>query len=72
MKATLVFDLDMGEAEAHQTALDGPKWRIAMANLDQFLRNNLKHTGVRHHPKLPEVRAFLHRELDQAGLKLYD
>ncbi len=47
MIATLTFNLPE-EAEEHQVAIDGQKWKIVVSELDQCLRDTLKygHTFV--------------------------
>ena len=42
MKVTIEFD-GTEEQDDARTALDGYKWKIAMRQLDQFLRSTTKH-----------------------------
>lgn len=72
MKATLKFNLPE-ETHEHQDALHGSEWRSALAEVADYLRNQIKHAEN----SADEYRAFertherLFSILDDRGLDLY-
>jgi hypothetical protein len=73
MNATITFNLPE-EADAHQAALDGPKWKTCAESLDQTLRAWLKHGHVFKTPDeaIQAARDRLYETMQEAGsLGLY-
>jgi hypothetical protein len=71
MKATLSFSLPEEKVD-HLDALNGTQWKIAVNELDQLLRNWLKH-GCPHskvEAALGDLRQRLHEDLQSRGLTM--
>ena len=76
MKATLEFNLPEEEQE-HRDAIEGTSWKLAVWDLDQILRNALKHgsSGLCEDSRdatLEYIRNELHNTLDYHKLSLLD
>lgn len=78
MKAILEFDLNDFENDDRsqfQDAVDGPKWKMAMWDLDQWLRAQYKYMPDTEYSKeayeaYEKSREELYRIINEAGLKL--
>jgi hypothetical protein len=78
MKAILEFDLNDFENDDRsqfQDAVDGPKWKMAMWDLDQWLRAQYKYMPDNEYSKeayeaYEKSREQLYLILNEAGLKL--
>lgn len=69
-KITLTFDSNE-EAEEARTALDAGKWKIVAWDLDQYLRNRIKHCSDNEDPVAFEiVRQKLRDILEEYNLNL--
>lgn len=67
MRATLSYSLPE-EADEHQTALDGHRWRAAVEELDEVLRRSEKHGDEPSATHAAWAREILRRVLDERGL----
>lgn len=67
MRATLTFFLPE-EADEHQTALDGHRWRAAVEELDELLRSSQKHGDEPSAERAAWAREILRRVLHDRGL----
>lgn len=65
MKVTIEFD-DQDDA---MTAMQGGDWKLLVWNLDQSLRNHIKHSE-KDEPELQSVRDRLHELLNDFNLNL--
>lgn len=65
MKVTIEFD----DQEEAMTAMQGGDWKILVWNLDQSLRNHIKHSE-KDEPELQSVRDRLHELLNDFNLNL--
>lgn len=65
-EAVLKFNLPE-EAEEHQSAVDGGKWKSLAWDLDQWLRNEIKYNGKNEYQA---VRDTLYEMLNNASLNL--
>ena len=78
MKAILEFDLNDFENDDRsqfQDAVDGPKWKMAMWDLDQWLRAQYKYMPDAEYNEAAyeayeKSREQLYQILNEAGLKL--
>jgi hypothetical protein len=72
MQASLIFSLPE-ETEAHQAALDAPKWKDVVTLQDRTLRDWLKHGHIHKTPDeaLQAIRDKLYEAMGEAGLSLY-
>ena len=71
MKITLEFKDE--DAEEALTALDGYKWKLAMWDLDQYLRSEIKYNAdltEQAYEALEDCRTKIVRLLDEYNLKL--
>lgn len=68
MEAIIKFVLPE-ESDAHQTALDGGKWKSALEELDQWLRGLYKY-GDSKTVDIEEARAKIREIADESGLRL--
>ena len=67
MRATITFNLP-NEADEHQAAIDGSKWKSVVREIDNELRNNIKHGSKALTPQ--EIRDSLHEHINGRGLLL--
>lgn len=69
MKATLEYSLPEEENE-HRDALNGTDWKLVVRNIDNMLRNALKHGHnlASADAALQSIRDVLQEELEQRGL----
>ena len=71
MKITLEFKDE--DAEEALTALDGYKWKLALWDLDQYLRSEIKYNAdltEQAYEALEDCRTKIVRLLDEYNLKL--
>ncbi len=71
MKITLEFKDE--DAEEALTALDGYKWKLAMWDLDQYIRSEIKYNTdltEQAYEALEDCRTKIVRLLDEYNLKL--
>ena len=71
MKITLEFKDE--DAEEALTALDGYKWKLAVWDLDQYLRSEIKYNAdltEQAYEALEDCRTKIVRLLDEYNLKL--
>ena len=71
MKITLEFKDE--DAEEALTALDGYKWKLALWDLDQYLRSQVKYNAdltEQAYEALEDCRTKIVRLLDEYNLKL--
>lgn len=71
MKATLTFDLPE-ENEEHLMAINGWKYRLALSNLNEFLRAKIKYGDFSEeiHDVYQQVRDQLHEQLNDNSIEL--
>ena len=78
MKATLEFDLndfDNDDRSSFQDAVNGTKWKLAMWELDQWLRSQYKYMSDEDYKEgayeaYEKSREKLYEILNEEGLKL--
>lgn len=72
-EVTLTFQRPEDD-EALWDALDGSAWRGVVQAVDEHLRQQIKHGHLSSdaHAALDEARTQLHREIEAAGLRLWD
>lgn len=71
MKAQLTFNLP-DEQEEFQNALDGTSLALAIHEIDQYMRSELKHAELTDevHDKVQEIRDELHSILSNYNLAI--
>lgn len=67
MKAVLIFNLPEEQSE-HDTAVNGWKYKSVIWDMDNFLRNEIKHNNKDYE----EVRNKLHELLNENNVTLND
>lgn len=77
MKAILEFNFDEGSDDRmeFEDAINGSKWKVAMWDLDQWLRGNIKHPPRGLHETdgvtaQEQVREYLHEILRESNLTM--
>lgn len=68
MRATLEFDLPQN-AEAHQTALDGWRWKLVVTEFERYL-HDLENTDQ--NPPAEEIRNRLFRIAQENGVAIWE
>lgn len=73
MKAILEFDLP-ADSEEHQNALHGAEWKWALAEVVDYLRNQIKHAdnSADEYRAFERVRERISEILDDRRLNLYE
>jgi len=65
------FNLDDPEGERRlRECLDAPKWKSAVWEFDQWMRNEIKHCGAG--PDFEKTRAHLHTVFGEHGIDIWE
>jgi hypothetical protein len=72
MKALLEFELPV-DSEAHHDALHGSEWRMALVEISEYLRGEVKHGNytAEEFAVFDKVREVIYKTLEDRGLNLY-
>jgi len=69
--STITFNLDDPEGERRlRECLDAPKWKSAVWEFDNWMRNEIKHYGAG--PDFEKIRAHLHTVFGEHGIDIWE
>ena len=69
--STITFNLDDPEGERRlRECLDAPKWKSAVWEFDNWMRNEIKHCGAG--PDFEKIRAHLHAVFGEHGIDIWE
>ena len=71
VSSTLTFNLDDPDGERRlRECLDAPKWKSAVQEFDQALRNDIKYHGAG--KDVQRIRDHLHVLFDEQGIDIWE